>query len=289
MMSNKVQGCPPIHLKNKIINNIGIMQGRLTRPYKNIIQSFPWKNWKNELEIAKNNNFKFIEWTIDNKDFNKNPLIKNPAFVKQFIEEKKINIHTITADSVMQKPLHKIKKHEFEKEFNSLQSLISSSSLIGIKYIIYPLVDNGSIKTQRQENFLIEILEKLYEKLNKEKMIILFESDYNPLKLKKFIEKLPRTSFGINYDTGNSAHFGYDIKDEFSSYANRVMNIHIKDRKYNGPSIPLGEGDVDFNILFNLIHSYKYNKLLILQTARKKIGEELKTIIRYRDFLLKFL
>jgi len=38
-----------------------------------------------------------------------------------------------------------------------------------------------------------------------------------------------------------------------------------------------------------LIHSYKYNKLLILQSARKETGEELETIIHYRNFLLKFL
>ncbi len=285
MMLNRVLECQPIHLKNKI----GIMQGRLTPPYNNLIQSFPWNNWKNELEIAKNNNFKFIEWTIDHKDFSKNPLIHCPQYVRTFIEQKKIFVKTITADSVMQRPLHKIKKREFEKEFKNFQKLVFSSRLIGIKYIIYPLVDNGSLETLHQESLLLEALTKLYNTLMEENVTILFESDYNPIKLKKFIEKLPITKFGINYDTGNSAHFGYEIEDEFSAYGNRVMNLHIKDRKFNGPTIPLGEGDVDFKKLFNLIHSYKYNKLLILQSARKETGEELETIIHYRNFLLKFL
>ena len=42
---------------------------------------------------------------------------------------------------------------------------------------------------------------------------ILFEIDYEPKKLKKFISKF-NDSFGINYDSGNSASKGYIIDDE---------------------------------------------------------------------------
>ena len=52
------------------------MQGRLVKSErKDYIQSFPWKGWKKELKIAKKNNLKIIEWTIDYYKFEKNPLI----------------------------------------------------------------------------------------------------------------------------------------------------------------------------------------------------------------------
>ena len=66
-------------------NNIGIMQGRLTPPHKNFIQSFPWNNWKEEIIIAKKNNFNNLEWTIDDYKFQENPIILKPRFVRKFI------------------------------------------------------------------------------------------------------------------------------------------------------------------------------------------------------------
>ena len=42
--------------------NIGFMQGRLSPMQGKKIQSFPWKNWKNEFEIGKGLNFKIMEW-----------------------------------------------------------------------------------------------------------------------------------------------------------------------------------------------------------------------------------
>ena len=43
---------------------------------------------------------------------------------------------------------------------------------------------------------------------------------------------------------------GYEINEEFSCYSKRIKNIHIKDRKFKGTTVPLGEGDVDFKLLF---------------------------------------
>ena len=54
-------------------------------------------------------------------------------------------------------------------------------------------------------------------KFLKKKIQILFESDFNPKKLKNLANKFDDL-FGINYDLGNSASLGYDINEEFESY-----------------------------------------------------------------------
>ena len=41
----------------------------------------------------------------------------------------------------------------------------------------------------------------------------------------------------VNYDTGNSASLGYDIKEEFAEYGNLISDIHIKDRLVNAGSV----------------------------------------------------
>ena len=48
-------------------DKIGVMQGRLSKPVNNKIQSFPNRNWKKEFLLAKKLSVKFIEWTLDFK------------------------------------------------------------------------------------------------------------------------------------------------------------------------------------------------------------------------------
>ena len=92
--------------------------------------------------------------------------------------------------------------------------------------------------------------------------------------MKKFINRFDRKNFGINYDLGNSSHFGYNIRKEFEAYSDRILNIHIKDRKYKGSTVRLGDGNADFKLFFKMLKKIKYNKNLILQVARSKQKKE---------------
>ena len=115
---------------------------------------------------------------------------------------------------------------------------------------------------------------------------ILFEIDYEPKRLKKFISNFGK-KFGINYDSGNSASKGYSINDE-KIYFKRVYNIHIKDRYFKGKTVRLGQGDCDFKSLFFLLKNMKYKRNLILQTARSKnnhVVEVNKNIKFIKQFL----
>ena len=54
---------------------IGFIQGRLSPIVGGKIQAFPWNNWEKEFEIACKNNFKIMEWTLDQLDLDENPLM----------------------------------------------------------------------------------------------------------------------------------------------------------------------------------------------------------------------
>ena len=182
----------------------------------------------------------------------------------------------------MEKPFWKLKDKKFLEMFIKI---VSACSNLGIKYLIVPLVDNGSLSKKKFEKNLIKILKDNNEFLIKKKEIILFESDLNPAKLKIFIKKFPRGNFGINYDTGNSASLGYDIETEFNAYGKYIKNIHIKDRIYKGKTVRLGRGNANFETLKKLLIKINYNKHIILQTAR---GEKNKDIEKLK-INLKFL
>ena len=72
---------------------------------------------------------------------------------------------------------------------------------------------------------------------------------------------------------------GYDPAEEIFAYGERIINVHIKDRFFNGTTVRLGSGDTNFQKVFKnlLLKNYKGN--FILQTARSqnnKHTEELK-------------
>jgi sugar phosphate isomerase/epimerase len=251
-----------------VILKLGFMQGRLINSEKkNCIQYFPEKNWPIEFKIANKNNFKIMEWTINSENMIKNPLYNgNLSSVKKMMKKYKIEIPSVTCDYFMQKPFFKInEKKDKNKILHKLKKIIRNGNSIGVKYYIFPLVDNSSIKSLSEENILIKEIRKLLKLLNKN-ALVLFETDYPPYKIISFIKKFKSSKVGINYDTGNSAGLNYNFEDEVK-YLKYIKNIHIKDRVLNGHSVRLGKGNWDYKKFFKLIkNNYKGN--FILQTAR---------------------
>ena len=118
---------------------------------------------------------------------------------------------------------------------------------------------------------------------------IVFESDYGPQELARFIEEFPDDCFGINYDIGNSASFGFRPEEELGAYGERVRNVHVKDRLLGGTTVPLGCGASDFETVFSALLKLCYSGNFILQTARASDDDHLGAIRRYLDFTLQFL
>jgi len=273
---------------------IGFMQGRLSPIFKKKIQSFPWNYWRQEIIIAKKNNFNLIEWTLDYPRLLNNPLIssKEQRETLCFLKKNKMSVNSVTCDFFMQKPFFLIKnKIKRELNINNLAKVIKELINAKIKFIIIPLVDKSSIKSIFQEKLVVKEFNKIIKNLNINncKTKILFEIDYSPFKLKNFIKKLPKNFFGINYDSGNSASLNYNIDEEFNYYGNRILNIHIKDRVKYGKTIKLGHGNVNFPKLKKNLRKISSRGNLILHTARNIYGKHLDELIDNRNFLKKNL
>ena len=144
------------------------MQGRLSPQYLNLIQCFPEKYWHKEFRIANKLGLKLIEWTLDYKKLFENPLFdKNKISKIRYLKKKyNIGIKSLTADCLMEKPFWKLKDKKFLEMFIKI---ISACSNLGIKYLIVPLVDNGSLSKKKFEKNLIKILKDNNEFLIKKK------------------------------------------------------------------------------------------------------------------------
>ena len=110
----------------------------------------------------------------------------------------------------------------------------------------------------------IAIVKKIFEN----NLIISLETDLGPIELKNFLKNFNKKIITVNYDTGNSAYWQFNAKEEFSSYGNLISNVHIKDCTPKDYTVQLGNGNVDFNEVFSLLKKNNYKADFILQAAR---------------------
>ena len=267
------------------------MQGRLSPMVDGKIQAFPWKSWKDEFSLAKQLGFTLMEWTLDHERIFKNPLLSQKG--QQEILNRKsrynIDIPSLTADFIMQKPFYNFDGRERIALLDTIKKVLLACSKVGINMLVFPLVDNGSIKSVLEKKKLLSGLGELEPMLHELGFSICFESDLEPEPLKDFIDELNPVHFGINYDIGNSAALGYDPAEEIGLYGNRITNVHIKDRKLGGTTVPLGEGHADLARVFKELIKAQYNGNYILQTARSEDGDHAAVLKQYKAMSESFI
>jgi len=162
-------------------------------------------------------------------------------------------------------------------------AIATACKAVGISVIVVPLVDNGRLENLEQEDQLIQFLDTQADFFMSNQLQVIFESDFGPVELARFINRLDPAIFGINYDIGNSAALGYVPMEEFAAYGHRVVNVHIKDRVLGGSTVPLATGSADFNAVFEELQRVDYCGNFVLQTARALDSDHSSVLARYRD------
>ena len=269
-------------LKN---NNLGFMQGRLSPLVNEKIQAFPWVCWQQEFPIARDLGLGMMEWTLDQEDLYLNPLLTSlgQQEIRNLCHTHRLTIPSLTGDCFMQAPFWKAsiqEKFDLEADFIAVAHACAE---VGIEMIVVPLVDNGRLENDQQEEALLAFMRDQANLFRQLGLRIIFESDLAPVALAEFITQLPADVFGINYDIGNSASLGFNPQEEFAAYGNRIVNVHIKDRILGGTTVPLGTGNANFPNIFNLLNKVGYNGNLILQTARSVNNDHAGALRQYID------
>ena len=267
------------------------MQGRLSPLINGRIQAFPWECWKDEFPLAQKINIDLMEWTLDQERLYENPLLTEvgQAEIRSLCQQYAIGIPSLTGDCFMQAPLWKAKgaeRVELERDF---VEIAKGCADVGITMMVVPLVDNGRLENMAQEDDLVAFLESQSGFLVAHRLKVLFESDFVPQELARFIARLDSSLFGINYDIGNSAALGFNPQEEFIAYGSRIVNVHIKDRVLGGTTVPLGTGSANFDAVFAALAKANYQGNFILQTARAVDGNHSSSLSTYLDMTVSWL
>ena len=249
---------------------LGFMQGRLSPPVDGKIQAFPWYSWQQEFPAAQSLGLRLMEWTLDQDRLYQNPLLtpQGQQEIRHLCQVHQLAIPTLTGDCFMQAPFWKAGGQDRAALEADFIAIARACANIGIQMIVVPLVDSGRLENEQQEEALLAFMLAQAELFRELGLRIIFESDFAPGELARFIGRLPAADFGVNYDIGNSAALGYKPEEEFAAFGPRIVNVHVKDRVLGGTTVPLGTGNADFPTVFRLLREAAYTGYLIMQTAR---------------------
>lgn len=273
------------------LKRIGFMQGRLSPMVDGRIQAFPWQYWQDEFSAAKTHGFRAMEWTLDQDRLYENPLLTTEGRrrIRQLCVQNDLLIPSLTGDCFMQAPFWKQDGQQGDALRQDFLAVCDACAELEIALIVVPLVDNGRLDNFDQENILVTFLLQQADRFTALGLRILFESDFAPQALARFIGRLPENVFGVNYDIGNSAALGFDPIDEFAAYGPRIVNVHVKDRILGGTTVPLGSGNADFDLVFSELAKIDYRGNFILQTARAGDDQHAQVLSRYRNQVLDWM
>lgn len=271
--------------------SIGFIQGRLCERVDGKIQAFPWREWEREFSAAAAIDLHLMEWSLDQERLYENPLMtkEGQEKIRVLCQKHDLAIPSLTGDCFMQAPFWKIDGQARDDLQAHFLAICRACAAVGIRMIVVPLVDNGRLETVEQENVLIEFLLAQQYFLSQHNLQVIFECDFTPAELARFIARLPAERFGINYDIGNSAALGFKPAEEFAAYGNRVVNVHVKDRVLGGTTVPLKTGSADFDGVFSALAKHNYQGNFILQTARAAFGNHAEVLSSYRDMTQQWI
>ena len=263
--------------------NIGIIQGRLTKTQKNILQKFP-TNWAEEFYTASKLGYKYIEFFSERKLNSNNPIWSKSSISKyQFLAKKNnLKIYSFVDDFIINNNFSKVETLKYCKK------LIKQLFLLRIKFLILPFYEKSKITKNNYQNYLPN-LKKICDFAKLYKIKILIESNLSPELYFKIKKTGNLKNFNIVIDTGNRINIKRNLYNDVLSLKKEIKHIHIKDKNKNLENVILGTGKVNFLKFFKSLKKIKYDGNLTVECTRGDdyLKTAKKNIIFIKNYLKK--
>lgn len=262
-------------------NRFGIVQGRLIKPpFKDLLQYFPL-NWIDEINIAKDLKFGFIEFFKD-RNINKFcPFFTRKGFeiVLDVLNLKKFQSYSFCDDFFIKKNFLKYKLLK-----NYFLNISSQLSIINVKLYILPLENKSSLNKNNYKLYLKKI-DQISSILKKKNIFLALETTLETKFINYLFDKSKSKNLYLVYDTGNRAKEGINQFDEIINLKNKIIHIHLKDKDIRGNNVILGNGIVNFKDIFFALKKINYKKNFTFETNRG--NNPIKTMIKNIKFIKK--
>jgi hexulose-6-phosphate isomerase len=200
-----------------------------------------------------------------------------------------VHIRSLCADYFMVRPFVRVEENEWRRRIESLVWLLDRCRQVGAGRVVLPFVDASRIADQNDFERVVAMLRGALTAAEHSQVELHLETDLPPEHFARLLAELDHPLIRVNFDSGNSASLGYDVREEFAKYGARIGSIHIKDRVRGGGTTPLGTGNADFDALFECVEQIHYAGDFVLQVARATAGDEVNWARANREFVLGHL
>jgi hexulose-6-phosphate isomerase len=168
----------------------------------------------------------------------------------------------------MQQPLVRMTEEAKSQNKDYLLKILKNAKEVGALGVEIPFVDNSSIKNDKEKQEFIDTMQDAFKLAKDLDIKISLETDLSPIAFKELLELIDLDFVQANYDIGNSASLGFDPKEELDAYGQRILNVHVKDRKLGGTTVPLGTGNANLDLVFKELNEINYSGGITMQAAR---------------------
>ncbi|MBZ5723465.1 MAG: sugar phosphate isomerase/epimerase [Acidobacteriia bacterium] len=252
------------------------MQGRLVEPVEGRIQAFPREQWAVEFPNAAAAGLEAIEWIYDTYGLGANPL-ENPqgiSRINQLSRNHGVAVRSVCADYFMDFAFVRASEADRALRLDKLVWLLGEARQIGVTRIVLPFVDQSAICNEADRDAVVEVLQRVLPVARSLTIELHLETGLAPDDFAALLARVPDPFVKVNYDSGNSSSLGYRPSEELAAYGRRLGSVHIKDRVRGAGTVPLGQGDANFDELFTGLRSLNYQGDFILQVARATASDE---------------
>jgi L-ribulose-5-phosphate 3-epimerase len=245
------------------------MQGRLSPPPPHRIQAFPWGNWEREFNLASELDFDGIEWLFESERWNENPIMSEAGVkaIRRRIDATGVRVFSVCGDYFMPHPFFRVGEDERTQSIEVFCRLIRQAAAIGVHTILLPVLEIAELRTDSERDLLLSSIEKPLEVAADHDIRIGFETELPYPAYRALVELRPHPTLGVYYDVGNATAAGHRAEIDLKELARHLVGVHLKDRRHGGPTVPLGEGDADFQAVFATLARVDYSSHLVLQAA----------------------
>ncbi len=246
---------------------VALLQGRLSPDVENRYQFFPTSDWQAEFTQAKEIGFDGIEWLIDPKEWEHNPIFPNEDTHGEVLAQAQVlPITSVCAEWFMAVCIW---EGDLESHRERIRSLFPVLEQTVNKLLLVPLLETHNIRPVAIQKKIVEVLKPLAPELEARGISIGFETELTAYELIQFLKLFESDAFGVYYDIGNCTSYGFNCSEDVRILGTRIKGIHVKDRKvHTTQALPLGKGDADYKGVFEALTEIGWKGTLVMQAWR---------------------
>ena len=119
-----------------------------------------------------------------------------------------------------------------------LKELIKTCPSVGISYVEIPMLAESRVKGDEDAEWIVSFINGMVPLAERNDVDLLLEMSLPAKEISALLKQIPSPRIKINYDTGNSAYWDYEPREEISAVTAKLLaEIPIIDLSVEDPPI----------------------------------------------------